>query len=597
MAGASLGASAGYELSSISCSARARVTGLCLKMVSDLALRPTFPKKEMGQIRDQLLGSIKSSRDNPGALAKLHFYNQLYGDDHPGGKPMTASSVRAITRQDLVKFHRRHFVPGAAVLGISGDIAPAKLQKLVRKQLGSWKKRPGPRRPKLKVKNPAPGFRVLLVDKPDLSQSFFTLGHAGIHRAHPQRDAVITMNYTLGGGGFSSRLMKVVRSEGGKTYGIRSTFDMSDDDGCFTVSSFTRNKEIVATLDLVRKELARFIKQPPTAQEVMAAKGKIAGGYAIRFQTSAALVSRLLSLHLRSQPVSYLTEFPVRIFALSGELLAKAAGAQLHPDRLVATVVGKAALVAPLLDAAKIPYSRVNYLDPISARERKVLAQKPKVKISAAQLKAARKVLGRALKAAGGKKRLSAIKTLRMGGTFSMGPVKGGMTSLYLLPDHYRLQIKVGALDSLQVFTGDKGFIRLGSKQQAYSPAQVRDGRKMLWQMPVLVTLHALAPGVQARLSEDKELAKDKKTVAVEVLARGLAPTTLVYDRKSYRLLKIIVRNQAGQQLTKLSGHKKFSGVVVPCKIAVEGRAGRGASMEISGVVINAKITKEEIVK
>ena len=597
MAGASLGAGAGYELTTMSCSARARATDLCLGMVSDLAQRPTFPKKEMSQIRDQLLGAVKSSRDDPGSLAKQHFYNMLYGDDHPGGRPMTAKSVRAVSQDDLVKFHGRHFVPSVAVLGVSGDIDPARLEKMVRKQFRAWKKRPAPLRNVLKVKDPAPGFRVLLVDKPDLTQSFFTLGHAGVHRDHPRRDAVVTMNYTLGGGGFSSRLMKVVRSEGGKTYGIRSSFDMSDHDGNFTVSSFTRNAEIVATLDLVRKELARFIAAPPTAAELLAAKGKIAGGFAIRFQTSASLVASLVTIKLRGQPVTRLTEFPRRVFALSGEVVAGAARAHLRPGRLVAVVVGKAKVVAPLLQAAKIPFSQVNYLDPVSARERKELAEKPAVQISAAQLKAARKVLTRALRAAGGKKRLAAIKTLRLGGTFSMGPVKGGTESLFLLPDHFRVEIKVGPMVSSQVLAGDKGFVRLGTKQRAYSPAQVRDGRMMIWQQPILVTLNALEQGVQARLSTNKELTGDKKTVAVEVFAKGLHPTTLIYHRRSYKLLKIAVSNKGQLQITVLDKHKKFSGIMVPRKMSVQGPSGRGTSMEINSVVFNPKITAADITK
>ena len=597
MAGAALGAGAGYELMTTSCSARTRVTGLCLKMVADLALRPTFPQKEMGQVRDQLLGTVKSSRDDPGNLARQHFFNMLYGDDHPGGQPMTVTSVRAITRDDLVTFHRRHFVPGAAVLGVSGDIDTAALQKLIRKQFGAWKKRPAPPRKVLRVQDPAAGFRVLLVNKPDLTQSFFTLGHAGIHRTHPEREAVLTMNYTLGGGGFSSRLMKVVRSEGGKTYGIRSSYAMSDHDGSFSVGSFTRNKELVATLALVRKELARFIKTPPTPAEVLAAKGKIAGGFAIRFQTSSGLLSSLLTLHMRKHPVTRLTEFPVRVHALTVEALARAARAHLRPHRLVAAVVGKAAVVAPLLKAAKIPFTRVDYMDPISARERTELANKPKVQITAAQLKAARKVLARALRAAGGRKRLAAIKTLRLAGTFAMGPVKGGMDSQYVLPDHFRVSIKVGPMTSDQVLTGETGYVSMGTRRRDFSPAQVRDARMMIWQLPMLVTLHAMARDVQARLSQDRELTRDKKTVAVEVLARGVHPTTLVYDRKSFRLLRIATLHKGQQRVTRLEKHKTFSGVVVPRKMSVETPSGKGTSMEISRVVINPKITPEDIAK
>ena len=595
MAGASLGAGAGYELTSITCGGRTRVTGMCLKLVADLAMRPTFPKKEMGEIRDKLLGSVKSTRDNPGSLAREHFHNLLYGDDHPAGRPMTSASVRAITRDELVKFHRRHFAPGAAVLGIAGDIDLKKLEQQVRRQLRGWKKRKAPARAVVKVQHPAAGFRVLLVDKPDLSQSFFTLGHAGISRKHPRRDAVIAFNHTLGGGGFSSRLMKVVRSKGGKTYGIRSSFGMSSDDGSFSVASFTRNNQIVATLDLVRKELERIIKEPPTARELAAAKGKIAGGYAIRFQTSAHLISSLLTVHLRGLPETYLTEFPVRIDALSGETVAGAVRALVQPGRLVAAVVGKASEVEPLLKQAKIPYTRVNFLDPISARERKLQAQKPKLQIPAAQQVAARKVLVKALQVAGGNKRLAAVKSLRLAGSFSMGPVKGGMSFVYLLPDHYRMDFRAGPMSMGQVRTGSSGYTFMGTTQKPLSPAQLTQAKMNIFQLPPLLPLHALSAGVKARLSQNKQLTADKRLVAVELFPADLPPLTLVFTRKTHRLARVARMHRGQLQVVRLGGHKKVQGILVP-HLLVSTKDGKpGTTLTFNRVEINPRVTKKEI--
>ena len=72
------------------------------------------------------------------------------------------------------------------------------------------------------------------------------LGHAGVSISHPARDALRLVDYVLGGGGFSSRLMKEVRSKGGKTYGISSAFYAHQADGVFRVRSSTRNAEIEA---------------------------------------------------------------------------------------------------------------------------------------------------------------------------------------------------------------------------------------------------------------------------------------------------------------------------------------------------------------
>ena len=128
------------------------------------------------------------------------------------------------------------------------------------------------------------------------------------------------------------------------------------------------------------------------------------------------------------------------------------------------------------------------------------------------------------------------------------------------------------------------------------SPAQVKDARAMIWQLPVMVTRNALQKGVPARISTDKELARDKKVVAVEVFPPAMDPVTLVYARKGHKLVKIITLRRGVARPTTLSGHKKFAGVVVPCTMASK-IAGRGTSMTVNHVVINPKITVKDITK
>ena len=367
--GISLDASSGYELSSIDCSGRAATLTECLTLVSKLARWPTFPRREMQLIADKLAGEVKSERDDPGTLARRHFENMLYGDDHPAGRPMTLASIQRIKRQDLLGFHRRAYAPRRAILVISGDIDPAALKGRLTRLFGSWQGQKVAAFEPPAVKNPQ-RLRILLIDKPDLTQSFFTLGHTGIRIADPRRDAVLAMNYTLGGGGFSSRLMKTVRSKGGKTYGISSRFASATHDGAFYISTFTRLKETVATLTLVQQELQRFRTSPPSADELAAAKGKIAGGYAIRFQTGGQLASAIAAAELRGLPKTHVSELPLRVQGLDLADLKRAAIRCLHPQQLAVAIVTKAATVAPLLRKAGLEFETISYEDAISARQR-----------------------------------------------------------------------------------------------------------------------------------------------------------------------------------------------------------------------------------
>jgi zinc protease len=590
--GASLGASSGYELSSVTCSGRTKSLELCLKMVADLVIRPTFPKKEMGEIRDQLLTAVKQTRDDPNSLAAAHFDNVLYGDDHPGGRPMTEESVQAITRRDLTRLHRHFFVPGAAILGISGDIDPAALQKTIKKMFGPWRKGKEPVRKITPVKDPPSGLRVLLIDKPDLSQSFFSLGHAGIHRKHPDRDAVTMMNYVLGGGGFSSRLMEVLRVKGGKTYGVRSEFLKTESDGSFVVGTFTKNSQLVEAIQMVRKELARLAGEPPTEAEIKAAKGKIAGGYAIRFRTAASIVKRLMWAQIWDLPDSDVVELPLRIDRLSRDQVGRAASQHLHPLSLVAAVVGKAKEVAPLLKQAEIPFTRISYLDPISARDRKKATSA--AKISDKDLARAARVLKQALKKAGGRARLGKVRSLRMTGTAKVEAggttMEGTYSALILLPDHMRLTITLPGMSMSQVLAGDRSFLQVGPQKKDFPPDVLHRMQAVLWRDPILVPLNAMSKGTRYRIAK-----QDKKQLEVELYPEGLPPATLILDKRSHHILQIRHKDQQGStRISELGQYKKVKGILVPHRSATA-MGGRRQTVELSKVEINPKLTKKDI--
>lgn len=373
-AGATLDTRGGYETSQVHCSGRREQLALCLGLVAELVREPAFAPQEIEEVRRRLLGEVKDARDDPATLAALHFANRLYGEAHPAGRAISAESLARITRAELVAFHRRHLVPQGAVLAVSGDLEPQAVATQVRRLFAAWRGRAPRRGPPPALPPIASGLQLLLVDKPDLTQSFFALGHAGVSIRHPARDALRLGNYVLGGGGFSSRLMQQVRSRGGKTYGISSAFEDHADDGAFRIASFTRHEELVPTLRLVLHELRQLRLQPPSTRELLGAKGQLAGGYVLEYQTAAHLAGALARAQLLGLPDSQVSELPLRLDALAPEAVAAALRAHLDADRLVGAVVGRAATVAPLLKQAGLPFTTISYLSPISAAAREAPA-------------------------------------------------------------------------------------------------------------------------------------------------------------------------------------------------------------------------------
>src|SRR4029453_17243608 len=147
-------------------------------------------------------------------------------------------SVAALKRDDLVAWHKAWFVPNNAILVVSGDVDPKKLKLDLERTFSVWKKGAVPPTPQYKEPGLS-GSRIRLVDKPGQTQTHIRIGQFGIKHDDPRFFDTLVWNYVLGGGAFSSRLMKVVRVEGGKTYGASSSFDRNLDKGSCVASTLT----------------------------------------------------------------------------------------------------------------------------------------------------------------------------------------------------------------------------------------------------------------------------------------------------------------------------------------------------------------------
>jgi zinc protease len=353
----------------VTCSALSKDSPLCLDLLSDVLLHPSFPESEMGDVRDQMLAAVASRYDNPGELAQAHFDNQLFGEKHPNGWVLTADDVRKIDRPKLEKFWKTFYHPDHAILAVAGDVDAARLRAQLEKTFHGWARAKTPARPGWTIP-PATGTRILLVDRPDLTQATIVLGHAGIKHADPRWYAVTLMNYVLGGSDFSSRLMTEVRSKRGLTYGIGSSFGASLYEGAFRVSAATKNETVWDALLAAVNEIRRMQTEGPSNGELDKAKGYYAGSYPFSLQAAAGIAGALVGAEEHGLGIGYVRDLPLRLAAVD-EAQAKAAAKDfLHPDTLLVVIVGKADAIEPQLAKSGIQYERINFKDPINAGER-----------------------------------------------------------------------------------------------------------------------------------------------------------------------------------------------------------------------------------
>ena len=374
--GGALDAQADLESSSASCSVLSKDASLCVDLLSDMLLHPSFPDKEMAEVRDQMQAGLAARYDNPYELGSAHFDNLLFGEKNPRGWVLTPADVQKITRDRLVAFWKTFYRPGNALLAVAGDVDPARLRRELDKAFGAWS--PGAVPPRSAFKMAAlKATRVLIVDKPDLTQATILLGHRGIRHADPMWFPATLMNYVLGGSDFSSRLMTEVRAKRGLTYGISSSFGASLYDGAFLVAASTKNENVWEALVATVTQLHKMKSDGPTAVELAKGKGYYAGSYPFELQTAAGVAGAIVAAELHGLGLGYVKEFSLRMAAVDEAQAKEAAATLLDPDNLLVVVVGKGDVVEPQIAPRGLRVERIGFKEPISHSARAQLRKQP----------------------------------------------------------------------------------------------------------------------------------------------------------------------------------------------------------------------------
>ena len=352
-AGASLSVSAGWDTTGISIGGLSEDRALFLDILEDVALRPRFDRIEFAKAQAEQQASVVAAQDDPATLIRWHALQTLYSG-HRYGLPRTgtAETIARIDAETARAYWADRFVPGNAIFWAVGDFSAEELVSEVRRRFGSLPDRPIiANTPPVPPKTPL-ARRVVVVDKPDLAQARVIVAHEGISRTEKTRIAVGIMNDALGGSGFSSRLMKRVRSDEGLTYGIGSGFSMRSQPGPFSISTFTRVPKVREVLDLVLEEVEAIRSDRPVTQEELEKFISYnVGRFGLSLETSDAVLSSLVDLDVFDLPEDSLDTYRSRVRAVTLDDVTRAALDRLHPKRAAIIVLGPAEALVPQLES------------------------------------------------------------------------------------------------------------------------------------------------------------------------------------------------------------------------------------------------------
>jgi zinc protease len=336
--GASLDASAGADFTTLSLSVLKKDLGKGFELFADVLLKPGFPEDELGRVRERIKGFLRQQEEDPSFLAGRAFKREIFGR-HPYGRltegsPMT---LDLIAREDLIRYHADYYLPNNSILSISGDLTSDELSALLAEHLGGWRIGGLPEKRALTVEDRRMKT-VIKIDK-DLTQANIILGHVGISRENPDYYAVSVMNYILGGGGFSSRLMQSIRDKMGLAYDVHSYFASFKESGQFQVGVQTKNESASVAIEEIRNQLQRIRKEHVSDEELSEAKAYLTGSFPRRLDTNRKIADFLASVEFFRLGESYVTKYADYINAVTKEDVLRVAQEYLDPENHILVVV------------------------------------------------------------------------------------------------------------------------------------------------------------------------------------------------------------------------------------------------------------------
>jgi zinc protease len=350
--GASLGAASGWDATRIVLHTPTAQLDSALALFADVALRPTFPARELDRLRKERLTELLQMRDRAPDIADRAFSMLVFGEAHPYGRSLVGSerTVANITRSDVQRFYRANFRPNNAVLLAVGDLTMDDLERRARALFGAWERGTVPP-PTFTEPPKAANTTIYLIDKPGAPQSSVRIGGVGVPRSTDDYFALVVANTVLGGS-FTSRLMQNLRESKGYTYGARSQFDMRQSAGPFRAAAEVTGAKTDSALIEFMKEL-RAIRDTVPRAELEKTKRYLQLQLPGRLETTSDIAAQLVPLATYDIPLDFYNSYAQRIEQVTQADVRRVMDRYVNPDQAVVVIVGDRKSIQSGLSALK----------------------------------------------------------------------------------------------------------------------------------------------------------------------------------------------------------------------------------------------------
>ncbi len=337
--GGSLSVSGGDDFASAGLRVLKKDVKTGLDLLSDVLINPIFAQKEIDRKVQEMLAEIQRRKEEPETIAAMAFSKAVF-DRHPYGRTDedVAGYLSRLATLDILNFHKNYYAPNNTIIAVVGDVTEKEVVSLLNNYFKTWKRSnravPAPAAPPRIEKT-----FVKKLDK-DITQANIAMGHVGISRENPDYYAVMIMNYILGGGGFTSRLMDNIRDNKGLAYDVHSMFSAQKEPGAFRVWVQTKNESANEAIAEISKEITRIRMELVSEKELADAKAYLTGSFPLRMDTYAKIAGMLTNIEIYNLGLDYPRKYPALINSVTREDILRAAKKYLDPDHMAIVVLG-----------------------------------------------------------------------------------------------------------------------------------------------------------------------------------------------------------------------------------------------------------------
>lgn len=553
----------------------------------EILREPEFRGDKLPLAKNQMNTSISRRNDQPFAIAFREAAKLVYGADSPYARVPEYATVAAVTRDDLLNWHKTYVHPNNIILGVVGDFDSSKMEAKLREAFGSWPK--GEAAPKIEASFNGPKPGIYFVPKDDVTASTVQMVDLGTRRDNPDYYAIDVFNEFFGGG-FSSRLFSNIRSKKGLAYtvggGIGTDFDHPAISRLFLG---TKSKTTAAALDAFNAELDALKTNPATPEELTKAKEAILNSFVFRFDSKEKVLGERITYEFYGYPPDFLERYRVGIEKVTLDDVKRVADKYIHKNQFAVLVVGKASD----FDRPLSSYGPVTTLD--------ITIPQPgggKAAGAAAGTNAEGKaLLAKITEAMGGTAKINTIKSLRRKVSATVNTPQGEMAfqaeAVSVFPDRSWQKIMGTPMgDMVMVLTSQAAFMTSPQGSQDMPASMKEEALKDLLRDPLQVAQHGDDPTYVFSAGATEKVG-DVEARILEVNAAG-AEVRWYIDPQTGRILRAAWQGMGmggpAATVADYADWKSVDGVFMPFKETRTQNGAKAMSVELTGVEFNPTI-------